>query len=689
MNYIPKYIKRNINKRQAEKVTNTEWNELFNLLINQGDYNTKAIEILAKGISDCLTEDQVEDLISTRVLESGAADMTQAVYDTNSDGVVDKAESVVVGGVITETLADGSVTIEKLEDSLINKLNYSNNNIGSILVQLNSKDQISGTEGMVLFGLDGTLETGSNIVVNKIHNQINTEGYTQGTFTLQHNIQNATSILNTTDNYTLTNYHKYFKTKLSSITNAVFSKLTNLNTALPLVDLDTTKAFVSVIKSMGNGTYIVFLQGSAKNKHKVQIPCVSVYKITYNGTTVSKQHLYSSNYQNLLYGDVAKWGDYAFSVGDNYDVYGSHNFETIITVFNKSGAYSEVYLDEENYTLRAQAFSSNGNVLSIDRERTGDRTSYAELYKYNSTTKKHTTMHLAESTNGSINIRRQYSGRWVTMFVDNDNTGGRDYYLVDLYTGTLYTEPAYLNFAPDAYDEDGIHFYYNGAKYRIDDSTRELVKVATINNYNLKNSFGIVNNNIYFVGKEVWCIENNMCTPVYSLLSTFNEELNIDANATIDSPKYSCALENINKGIYLVGSSGITAKPFTFAKGSITIPTANNESIPGPLTITRDQSCTIPAGQTKDIYLKVKTNNITFTLANLICYFNRALTTSDSITVTFNETVLAPLSKSTDTIKYYSHTYEATSNIEVLVRVKAGTTALQVTQILGGVDNGV
>ena len=173
------------------------------------------------------------------------------------------------------------------------------------------------------------------------------------------------------------------------------------------------------------------------------------------------------------------------------------------------------------------------------------------------------------------------------------------------------------------------------------------------------------------------------------MLNAFNEELNINTNATIDSPKYSCALENINKGIYLVESSGITAKPFTFAKGSITIPTANNESISGPLTITRDQSCTIPAGQTKDIYLKVKTNNTTFTLANLICYFNRALTTSDSITVTFNDTTLTPLSKSTDTIKYYSHTYTATSNIEILVRVKAGATALQVTQFLGGVDNGV
>lgn len=689
MNYIPKYIKRNIDKRQAEKVTNTEWNELFNLLINQGDYNTETIEALTKGISDCLTKGQVDELISERVLEVGAADMTQAVYDTNSDGVVDKAESVVVGGIITEALADGSVTIEKLEDSLINKLNYSNNNIGSILVQLNSKDQISGTEGMVLFGLDGTLETGSNITVNKIHEQINTEGYTQGTFTLQHNIQNATSILNTTDNYTLTNYYKYFKTKLSSITNAIFSRLTNLNTTLPLVDLDTTIASQGVIKSMGNGAYIVFLEGWFRNKERVRIPCVSAYKITYNGTTVSKQHLYRASYQSLIQSYTVKWGDYTFLEGDNYDIYGAHNFEIIITVFNKSGVYSEAYLDEEKYRLEEQVFSSNGNVLFIERERTGDRIRYAELCKFNSTTKRHTTMTLAESTNGSIGIREQYSGRWVTMFVDNDRTSERDYYLVDLYTGTLYPEPASLNFTPDAYDEDGIHFYYNGAKYRIDDSTRELVKVATINNYNLKNSFGRVNNNIYFVGKEVWCIENNMCTPIYSLLSTFNEELNIDANATIDSPKYSCALENINKGIYLVESSGITAKPFTFAKGSITIPTANNESIPGPLTITRDQSCKIPAGQTKDIYLKVKTNNTTFTLANLICYFNRALTTSDSITVTFNDTTLTPLSKSTDTIKYYSHTYEATSNIEVLVRVKAGTTALQVTQILGGVDNGV
>ena len=679
MNYIPKYIKRVIDKRQAEKVTNTEWNELFNLLINQGDYNTEAIETLAKGISDCLTKGQVDELISERVLEVGAADMIQAVYDTDSNGIVDKAESVVTGGVNTEALANGSVTIDKLESNLINKLNYSNSNIGAIMVQLNSKDQISGTEGMVLFGLDGTLETGSNIAVNKVAEQINTEGYTQGTFTLSHNIQNATSLLNTTDNYTLTNYYKYFKTKLSSVTNAVLSE--NYTSTTLNISSSSVNALGEggQIVFMGNNVYLGYITDTFR-RNKKDFPCIGIFKITWDGTNISKTQIHAEGFRSIK--TMHKMGNYIFCSGDNYDTSGNHNFETLIAVVNPNGSWSDACIDLESYRLVDKVYCSDGGVLTVERN-LESRTYYLTKKNFNTAQQggAHKETDFASSEKGTISIEHQYSGKWVTVGIYNDTTAQKEYFLMNTHTGTKYPEPSWVGFEPDALDSDGIHFYYAGKKYRVDDTSRELVVVATISNYNLKTFYKnkqTISEGCYNKGNEVWAIENNRCTYLYSLP-------NVDTNAYNE-----LAVDNQSKGVYLsFESTGVVVKPFTFTKGTITIPTANNESIPGPLTITRDQSCVIPAGQTKDIYLKVKTNNTTFTLANLICYFNRALTTSDSITVTFNDTALTPLSKSTDTIKYYSHTYTATSNIEILVRVKAGATALQVTQFLGGVDNGV
>ena len=42
-NYIPMYIRRTINNRPKDVVTAKYWNELFNLLITQGDHTAEAI----------------------------------------------------------------------------------------------------------------------------------------------------------------------------------------------------------------------------------------------------------------------------------------------------------------------------------------------------------------------------------------------------------------------------------------------------------------------------------------------------------------------------------------------------------------------------------------------------------------------------------------------------------------------
>lgn len=49
----------------------------------------------------------------------GAGDMTQAVYDRNHNGIVDLAEAVISGGVLTAMLGDGSVTGVKIASHTI------------------------------------------------------------------------------------------------------------------------------------------------------------------------------------------------------------------------------------------------------------------------------------------------------------------------------------------------------------------------------------------------------------------------------------------------------------------------------------------------------------------------------------------------------------------------------------------
>lgn len=140
--FIPMFIKQNINMLAGTPVTADVWNELFNLNIAQGDNNTQYLTQLQTALAQILVEIVTEDeellelinnkadandvhtkqeitelllkkaniadvytkletynqseiinLINERVVEIGSADMQKAVYDTNSDGTVDNADN--------------------------------------------------------------------------------------------------------------------------------------------------------------------------------------------------------------------------------------------------------------------------------------------------------------------------------------------------------------------------------------------------------------------------------------------------------------------------------------------------------------------------------------------------------------------------------------------------------------------
>ncbi len=74
------------------------------------------IDELAEVLAGMYTRTQVDEAISNKVLQMGAGDMAQAVYDTNHSGVVDKAEKLSKTVKIGNAYFNGSkgLTVEEM-----------------------------------------------------------------------------------------------------------------------------------------------------------------------------------------------------------------------------------------------------------------------------------------------------------------------------------------------------------------------------------------------------------------------------------------------------------------------------------------------------------------------------------------------------------------------------------------------
>lgn len=74
------------------------------------------IDELAVLLDGMYTREQVDRAINEKVFQMGSGDMAQAVYDTNSNGVVDKAERLATSVKIGNAYFNGSksVTVEEM-----------------------------------------------------------------------------------------------------------------------------------------------------------------------------------------------------------------------------------------------------------------------------------------------------------------------------------------------------------------------------------------------------------------------------------------------------------------------------------------------------------------------------------------------------------------------------------------------
>lgn len=74
-----------VNSDLSNRYTKAETDGLLNTKANSTDVYTK---------SEVYTKDETNTAIDNKILEIGSADMTKAVYDTNSNGIVDNAEKL-------------------------------------------------------------------------------------------------------------------------------------------------------------------------------------------------------------------------------------------------------------------------------------------------------------------------------------------------------------------------------------------------------------------------------------------------------------------------------------------------------------------------------------------------------------------------------------------------------------------
>lgn len=142
--YVPKLIKRTENKKSGEIVTALDWNTLFNLLIDQGDDTAVNLETLYNIISETYSNTaKVQEMIDEKVVQVGTADMAKIVYDTNKDGIVDKAEAVINDSITTANIKANAVTEAKLASAVRTKLNK----IHSAMFKINYNNATSKTTG--------------------------------------------------------------------------------------------------------------------------------------------------------------------------------------------------------------------------------------------------------------------------------------------------------------------------------------------------------------------------------------------------------------------------------------------------------------------------------------------------------------------------------------------------------------
>lgn len=686
MEFIPKYIRQVMDKRDSEHVTAQEWNGILNLLIQQGDHNAEFLSQISK---ICSTTEEVNLLINNKIVEIASADMAKAVYDTNSDGIVNCADKVVDNSIRTTNIQNAAVTREKLSEDLNDKLDYTYSNVSRLLILLGAQAEIEGSADLVLFGLDGTLSTVYNATSENISVKMYDTSVSANDTSIQHEVQNLTSILGTSTYYTITDNIKAHQTKLSQITNATRTIApTNqyFNASQGDQWITTQIAHVS-------GNYYCLAVSNYAKKSDYYVDYATVYLLQYDTSSDSLNIIQSVNTGSYYdYDDLVKVGDYVYFTAQYCDDDGSYGRNCYLIQASGITTLKTDYEDNEVDFV----YSSNGRAYFIDYS---DDDKYDRRLRRASGGGSGSTI-LELGTNVSSNMF-QVNGKWAFIRTTNRSSDAETYYWLNMQTGAITTVTSDRSDLESGLviDTDGTHFYKDNAKYTISDSF-VVSKVTDIKN--LPSSFKVMNNGIFYSAGDIYRLVGDTCNLVYSIK---DQDQTIQFNSTTYYPLTSAATNaTATQGVMLFrltedGAQAVT-KCFKFTKGTITLATANNQgAMSGTIYVKRQQEVSVPANTKKIAYIKPTLDGNTFKALDLIIELNRGLESTDALQIVVNTTesgtiktyTLTPTSQSGVVTKYYAQTFAAAASyIEIVITVTAGSTGtLKINQVLGGVDNEV
>ena len=680
MEFTPKLIKRIIEKRHGETVSAEEWNELLNLLINQGDHNAEFLKQIADSNS---TTEEVIQMINEAVFDTGNADMCKTKYDKNHNDIVDLAEEVVDDSIKTIHLKDGAVTNAKLSDTINARLDYLYNNVTRLLILIGAQSEIEGSEDLVLFGVDGLLKTSYGALEEKTNILTLADKINVGDSSVKYNSDVELVVGKT---YTLSDFNKAIKVKVNNCTTSEVKKSTTniIFNHGDMTDAVGTAYFVPI----QDNVYLLHLYSGFEYCFLYLIKLIdetSVQILATNSQTSSAswytEHIEKIGNRSLdiiTYGNTKIVTQYVVSTATSSSIRNS----------TRNGDDYSVISD---YNCCALDVNGGLTYLQFNTD-----TQYANLIGSNGTTIVAQVGH--DSSSGKRALFRPLTGKYGYLRVyDKNATVKYTYYIINLLerSAATLTSSAGLSYtiasggAEVKPTPDGDHFIYQGTMYHVG-LGGVTTAVKTINN--IPSDFRFASENVIISGTKVYKIVDTECILVADCSTSVIGELpsyalkgiGVNADATEGLVIYSGTADK----------TGSVINKLTINSASVEFTEPVADTLTAPIRITREQDGIVPAGQTKHIYIVPETKGNTFDSLDLIVNINRPLTENELLTVEVTAngttTTIEPLENSGEMTKYYEYTLDpATADIEIVITAKATNSELQVTQVLGGVDNAI
>ena len=499
MEFIPKYIKQILDWRDSEKITAQQYNAILNLLVEQGDNNTEFLTNIANAVS---TTEEVKKLIDQKIVEISSADMAQAVYDVNNNGIVDYAEQTLDNAVLTKHIKNGNVTEVKLSKALQDKLTYLSNKISQILIMFGVDSEISGSEGLLTFGWDGALNSGYRVdTTYNIEDVVCSGNIASGTKVVE---SEAPTIWNANKEVVVQGTNRTYTNKISSITKASF---TNSNVIVPMPATSATEYGNIKCCHITEDYFAVASLGDDGDYDRLQI---RVLKITNNTIT----EVLSKSFSRLLLPNFKKIGSTVYASMQRWDSSDYIRYRYI--KITKDEITNESYA--ASYDSSRSDFAAYGNYIYYRANDSGsDSTSIIRnnLITAGSAT---TTMNTFDEDNCSSIVQLSSEVAYLTYRLD------RVYYLmwINLINGTTTTVnigDSELNGPPEFQEgfigmaPAGNYFYTKEGKYKINSSTKVITTVAKAEIY----GGTFIAEDVYLYNNAIYRIKNGKSVLVYDL----------------------------------------------------------------------------------------------------------------------------------------------------------------------------